>query len=201
MMVAIQERQDATDVAYVLPIAAAMADALEYYIIEGNIYRVVMVRRVYGFERLTMSIGELLTLIHILKAQRNQMNSKHIHQLDDVLKTIEHAKAQLYVQFHEMVIREIMSRLDSINWFLHDCEKGKAECQITFPDEMRNRQRIEELIKALGEEMSTEVADRIGRIDQRLRQVTHRVDFIWPDVMRSTYPEAPYWYLYALPNE
>lgn len=201
MMVTIQERQDATDVAYVLPIAAAMADALEYYIIEGNIYRVVMVRRAYGFERMTMSIGELLTLIHILKTQRNQMNTTQVHQLEGVLNTIEHAKAQLYVQFHEMVIREIMSRLDSINWFLHDCEKGKAECQNTFPDEMRNRQRIEELIKALGEEMSDEVADRIGRIDQRLRQVTHRVDFIWPDIMRSTYPEAPYWYLYALPNE
>lgn len=201
MMVAAQERQDATDVAYVLTIAAAMADALEYYLIEGNIYRVVMVRRAYGFERMTMSIGELLTLMHTLKAQRNQMSSAQARQFNGVNKTIEHAKAQLYIQFHEMVIREIMSRLDSINWFLHDCENGKAECQANFPDEMRHRQRIEELIKALGEEMSADVSERIGRIDQRLRQVTHRVDFIWPAAMRSAYPEAPYWYLYALPNE
>lgn len=201
MMVAAQERQDATDVAYVLTTAAAMADALEYYIIEGNIYRVVMVRRAYGFERMTMSIGELLTLIHMLKMRQIQMSTSQARQLDLIIQTVERAKAQLYLQFHEMVIREIMSRLDSINWFLHDCEKGKAECQETFPAEMRHRQRIEELIKALGEEMSSDVAERVGRIDQRLRDVTHRMDFIWPAEMRHIYPEEPYWYLYVLPNE
>ena len=100
-----------------------------------------------------------------------------------------------------MVIREIMARLDGINWFLHDCEKGKAECQASFPAEMRNRQRIEELVKALGDEMSPDVAERVERIDQRLRQVTHRVDFIWSPEAQPTYPEDPYWYLYSLPNE
>lgn len=201
MMVAARAKQDSTNIDYVLTTAATMADALEYYIIEGNIYRVVMARRVYGFERITMSIGELLTLLNTLQAQREQMSGAQAEQLDTIRTTVEHAKQQLYIHFHEMVIREIMARLDGINWFLHDCEKGKAECQVNFPAEMRNRQRIEELVKALGDEMSPDVAERIERIDQRLRQATHRVDFIWPSEAQHTYPEDPYWYLYSLPNE
>lgn len=201
MMAAAREKQEATNVAYVLTTATAMADALEYYIIEGNIYRVVMVRRAHGFERMMMSIGELLTLVNTLQLQREQMTTAQTYHLDTIITTIERTKQQLYIHFHEMVIREIMARLDSINWFLHDCEKGKAECQVNFPAEMRNRQRIEELIKTLGDEMSDDVAERIDRIDQRLRQVTHRVDFIWPAETQMTYPEDPYWYLYSLPNE
>lgn len=201
MMVAAREKQDSTSIDYVLTTAATMADALEYYIIEGNIYRVVMARRVYGFERLTMSIGELLTLLNILQAQREQMSDTQAEQLETISTTVERTKQQLYIHFHEMVIREIMARLDSINWFLHDCEKGKAECQVNFPAEMRNRQRIEELVKALGDEISPDVAERVERIDQRLRQVTHRVDFIWSPEAQHTYPEDPYWYLYSLPNE
>lgn len=201
MMVAAREKPNVIDVAYMLTTAAAMADALEYYIIEGNIYRVVMVRRAYGFERMIMSIGELLTLLNTLQPQRAQMTPVQTHQLDTIITTVERTKQQLYIHFHEMVIREIMARLDSINWFLHDCEKGKAECQANFPAEMRNRQRIEELIKTLGDEMADDVAERIERIDQRLRHVTHRVGFIWPAETETTYPEEPYWYLYSLPNE
>lgn len=201
MMGAARAKQDSIEIDYVLTTAATMADALEYYIIEGNIYRVVMARRAYGFERMTMSLGELLALLNILQAQRKQMTSVQADQLDAICTTVERTKQQLYVHFHEMVIREIMGRLDSINWFLHDCEKGKSECQINFPAEMRNRQRIEELVKVLGEEMSPDVAERVERIDQRLRQVTHRVDFIWPAEAQNTYPEDPYWYLYSLPND
>ena len=201
MMVAAKEKQDSIEIDYVLTTAATMADALEYYIIEGNIYRVVMARRAHGFERMTMSIGELLTLLNILQAQREQMTRIQAEQLDTIRTTVERTKQQLYIHFHEMVIREIMARLDSINWFLHDCEKGKSDCQVNFPAEMRNRQRIEELVKALGDEMSPDVAERVERINQRLRQVTHRVDFIWPAEARNTYPEDPYWYLYSLPND
>jgi len=199
MVVAIRDKQDQKEVDGVLTTAAAMANALEYYLIEGNLYRVVMVRRTHGFERVTMSIGELLTILNTLQAQRPHMTGEQNHQLDAILQIVDAVETQFAPHFQEMMVYEIMARLNRINWFLHDCEKGKAGYVDDFPVEMRNRQRIEELVKALGREMAGDVATRIDRIDKRLRQITQRADFIWPAETQSIYPEDPYWYLYSSP--
>lgn len=199
MVVVIRDKQEQKEVDGVLTTAAAMANALEYYLIEGNLYRIVMVRRIYGFERVTMSIGELLTILNTLHAQRLQMSAEQNRQLDAIVQTVDCVQTQFAPHFQAMMVYEIMARLNHINWFLHDCEKGKAGCVDNFPVEMRNRQRIEELVKALGRDMATDVATRIERIDKRLRQITRRADFIWPAETQSIYPEDPYWYLYSLP--
>lgn len=200
MIVADRENQKVVELEHTLTTAAAMTDAIEYYLIEGNTFRVVMVRREYGFERMIMSLGELLTLLNTLDAQRSAATAEQNHLVDTMLATVARTRQQLNDRFHEMVVREIMARLDSINWFLHDCEKQKEGCQLTYPAEIRNRQRIEELIKALGDEMADDVAERIARIDQRIRQITHPANFIWPAELQKLYPKVLYWYLYALPK-
>lgn len=199
MVVVIRDKQEPKEANGLLTTALAMANALEYYLIEGNLYRVVMVRRAHGFERMTMSIGELLTLVNILQTQRLRLTAEQNHQLDSVLHIVEYVQKQFHTHFQDMIVYEIMARLNRINWVLHDCEKGKAGYIDNFPAEMRNRQRIEELVKALGHEMAADVAMRIERIDKRLRQITRRVDFIWPAELQNIYPEEPYWYLYSLP--
>lgn len=192
--------QEVTEVDSMLSNAAAMADALEYYLIEGNIFRTVMVRRPHGLERLTMSTGELLTSVNTLQAQQALLTPEQNAQLENITATIARARTQMHTLFHDIIVREIMSRLDSINWFLHDCENKKADYRADFPSEMRNRQRIEEMLKALGNELSEDVTDRIDRIDQRIRQVTYLADFNWPPAMQEIYPQNPYWYLYLLPK-
>lgn len=199
MVVAIRDKQESKEADSILLTAAAMANALEYYLIEGNLYRIVMVRRAHGFERVTMSIGELLTILNTLQAQRLRLTSEQNRQLDAILHTVDCVQRHFAPHFQEMMVYEIMARLNRINWFLHDCEKGKAGCTDNFPAEMRNRQRIEELVKALGREMADDVAIRIERIDKRLRQITKRAVFIWPAETQCIYPEDPYWYLYSLP--
>lgn len=199
MVVAIRDKQEHKEADNVLTVAVAMANALEYYLIEGNLYRVVMVRRAHGFERVTMSIGELFTILNTLQAQRLRMTTEQNRQLDTILQTVDCVQNHFAAHFQEMMVYEIMARLNRINWFLHDCEKGKAGYIDNFPAEMRNRQRIEELVKALDHETIADVATRIDRIDKRLRQITHRTDFIWPVESQSLYPEEPYWYLYSAP--
>ncbi len=200
MRVANEEEQAIAELESMLSCTTAMADALEYYLIEGNIFRTVMVRRPHGFERITMSTGELLASINLLQAKRALLTNAQDAQVDTILANIERTRAQLHTIFYEMIVREIMSRLDSINWFLHDCENGKEGCQINFPAEIRNRQRIEEMVNALGNELSVDVTERIDRIDQRIRQITHPADFIWPKDVKEIYPQEPYWYLYLLPE-
>ena len=200
MVVAIRDKQESTEADGILTTVAAMANALEYYLIEGNLYRVVMVRRTQGFERVTMSIGELFTILNSLQAQCLRLTPEQNCQLAAILQTVACVQKQFAPHFEEMMVYEIMARLNRINWFLHDCEKGKNGYIDDFPAEMRNRQRIEELVKALGREMAADVATRIERIDKRLRQITQRTDFIWPAETQSIYPENPYWYLYSLPT-
>lgn len=199
-MVADQEDQKVEEWDHQLTTAAAMVDALAYYLIEGNIFRTVMARQVDGFERITMSIGELLALLNKLQAQRTKATPAQQLQLDAMLANVQRTRNQLHDLFHDMVIREIMARLDSLNWFLHDCENGKAECRLHFPAEIQNRQRIEELVKVLDESMVEDVTERVQRIDQRLRRITYKSDFVWPAEVKEMYPEEPYWYLYSLPD-
>ncbi|MBX3014284.1 MAG: hypothetical protein KF832_22365 [Caldilineaceae bacterium] len=185
---------------HLLTTAIAMTDALEYYLIEGNIYRVVMVRRKHGFERMIMSLGELLTLLNTVAARRNNSTEEQLAQVDGMFGTVDRVQHQLHDRLHEMVVREIMARLDSINWFLHDCENHKEGCRLAYPQEIHNRQRIEELTKLLGPEITDAVTERIDRIDQRIRQATTSAAFVWPAAMQMLYPIERYWYLYALPQ-
>lgn len=197
-MVTVRETQEELDFERILLSAGTMADALEYYLVEGNIFRIVMVRRAHGLERMTMSVGELLTLLNILNTMRSTLTVEQKLRLDKILATIEQAGKKLSVSMQEMIVREIMSRLDHIHWFLHDCENKKEGHYVDFPSEIRNRQRIEELVKVLNDTMAERVAERIARIDQRIRSVTHKSDFIWPVETKAIYPEESYWYLYAL---
>lgn len=137
--------------------------------------------------------------LNIFQAQRLLMTPKQNCQLDAIRQTVDCVQNQFAAHFQEMMVYEIMARLNHINWFLHDCEKGKAGYIDNFPVEMRNRQRIEELVKALDRKTIVDAATRIDRIDKRLRQITQRTDFIWPAEVQNLYPEEPYWYLYSLP--
>jgi len=199
-MVTVREKQEELDFDRILLSVATMADALEYYLIEGNIFRIVMVRRAEGLERMTMSMGELLTLINTLQAMRFALTAEQNRRLDKMLASVKQSSAHLRAPLQEMIVREIMSRLDRVNWFLHDCENVKEGYHVAFPSEIRNRQRVEELVKALGGEKAETVMERVERIDQRIRRVTHKSDFVWPLEVKAIYPEDSYWYLYALPN-
>jgi hypothetical protein len=199
-MVADQEEQKVIDWTHMLATTTAMVDALEYYLIEGSIFRTVMARWEHGFERVTMSVGELLTLLNWLQAQQHTATGAQREQLKAMLTTMQRTREQFSDLFYQMAVREIMSRLDSINWFLHDCENHKQSCRLDYPREIRNRQRIEALVIALGEEMSEDVAERIERIDRRIRAITYKSEFVWPAKDKEIYPEMPYWYLYASPK-
>ncbi len=200
MTVVNEEKQHIIKLDRLLSNATAMADALEYYLIEGNVFRTVMVRLPHGLDRVTMSMGELLTSLNILQAKRAALTEQQALQLSATLATVARAREQFNELFHNVVVREIMARLDSINWFLHDCENHRDDCQTIYPAEIRNRQRIEEIVKALGDELTEDVTERIDRIDQRVRAITYPTDFIWPQNMREIYPPDPYWYLYLLPK-
>lgn len=192
--------KDFTSVKKSLSIVTAMADALEYYLIEGEIYRTVVTPVEHGYERFTMSAGELLALLHKLDAQRSELLQDQRRLVDEVKDKVQRVTQRLWGRYHQLLEREIISRLDSLNWFLNDCQNDMAKCRDYYPSEIRNRARIEELLLAWGEKVPLSVSDRVERIDQRIRQLTEVAPFIWSNEEEKRFPQDPYWYLHVLPK-
>ena len=74
------------------------------------------------------------------------------------------------------------------------------KCRELYRSEIRNRQRIEEILQAWGQEIPVSVSDRVERMDERVRRLTENVPFIWAEEQENRFPQDPYWYLYELPK-
>ncbi len=189
-----------TDVDKSISAVTAMADALEYYLIEGEIFRTVVSPAAHGYERYTMSAGELLALLHDLDAQRNQLLQDQRQRVNELQSKVQAITKRLSTRYRQLLEREIISRLDSLNWFLNDCQDDMRKCRELYHSEIRNRQRIEEILQAWKQGIPVSVSDRVERIDERVRQMTESTPFIWAEEEKSRFPQDPYWYLYQLPK-
>jgi len=189
-----------TDVEKLLDRVTVMVDALEYYLIEGEIYRTVVTPVTHGYDRFTMSAGELLSLLHDLEAQRPQLLQEQCRRIDEIWRKTNAVTQQLSTRYSQLLEREIIARLDSLNWFLNDCRDDRQLCRDNYRSEIRNRQCVEEILQAWGTEMPRRLSDRVERIDERVRQMTETASFIWSHKPEERFPKNPYWYLYELPK-
>ena len=92
------------------------------------------------------------------------------------------------------------SRLNSLRWFIDDCRQDRKRCRSEFPYEIRNRQRIEEILKVLGTDLDADLAAQLRQIDERIQYMTVAGDFIWDEKLQPLFPRGVYWYLYVLPR-
>jgi hypothetical protein len=81
---------------------------------------------------------------------------------------------------------------------LDDCAADARRCRAEYPFEIRNRQRIEEILKELGSD-AADVKQQVQAVDQRIRSLTHSSGFVWDERLQSAFPNQPYWYLYTTP--
>ena len=183
-----------------LAIARTMAEELEAYIFSDELYRTVIADTPRGQERLQMTGGDLLTRLHRLHATRDELNETQQYELDQVQQQVKEGIYSLRTRFHQRLQREIKTRLDSLKWFLDDCRGKDASCRSEYPFEIRNRQRIEEALKELGDDLPDDLRQQISGIDRRIRGVAQASDFVWSDALQAVFPREPYWYLYMLPS-
>ena len=187
--------EPATDLA----IAEAMANELEEYIVDNELYWTLTVRTKEGDHALQMTGADLLTRLYRLQGERAALSLTDQTRLDNVQKSVDATIYSLRTRFHERLQREIKARLDSLNWFLEECTKKPKRCGVEFPFEMRNRQRIEEALKQLNYQLPEPLQSRLHQIDTRLRQVAMPAEFLWDQRWQAIFPPQPYWYLYLRP--
>jgi len=187
----------AADAAVDLAVAEAMVEELEQYIIKEDLFRTVITHTPQGEVRVQMTVGDLLTRIYRLNAERGQYAAPMRQRVDDVTKEAERIIYSLKGRFHARLLREMRSRLDSLRWFLDDATESPTTARANYPYEIRNRQRIEEIVKRLGGEVTEELRTQMEFVDRRLRSLAVGHEFVWDPALRELFPQYPYWYLYA----
>ena len=186
----------AVDPAVDLAILQAMVDELEPYLIDDELYRTVIMRSPTGNRKLTMTGASLLSVLFRLEGEREQLAPEQQAQLDSIAAQAEATIVSLRTRFNDRLIREMKARLGGLNWYLDDCIADRGRCRANYPFEIRNRQRIEEIVKEVGDDIPNELMTQLETIDGIIRQNAQPGDFIWDEQLEKTFPRDPYWYLY-----
>ena len=129
----------------------------------------------------------------------NRLTPEQQRTLDTVQSQADKIIYSLNTRFNERLARELKARLDSLKWFLDDCTDDRARCRTNYPFEIRNRQRIEEILKRIGDDLTDEQRTHLREVDRRLEQNTTGRDFIWDESLQAAFPSDRYWYLYRQP--
>ncbi len=186
----------AVDPAVDLAILQAMTDELEPYLVKDELYRTVIMRTPTGDRKLTMTGASLLSVLFRLQGERDALTPEQQAQLDAVAAQGAATITSLKTRFNDRLIREMKARLGGLNWYMDDCMADRGRCRANYPFEIRNRQRIEEIIKAVGDDIPDELMAQLGVIDGTIRQHAQPGDFIWDEQLEKIFPRDPYWYLY-----
>lgn len=180
-----------------LLIVKAMVEELEEYIVKEDLFRTVILRTPRGEVRVQMTGGDLLTRLHRLNAEKARLTPEQQTQMAWLTTEADRIIYSLKSRFHQRIQREMKSRLDSLRWFLDDVAEDTARARANYPYEIRNRQRVEEIVKRLGADIPEELAGQLASVDQRLRVLVAGSEFVWDPSLRDVFPPRPYWYLYS----
>jgi hypothetical protein len=182
-----------------LEITEAMIRELEEYLVKEDVYRTVIVSTSGGDQNVRMTGGDLLARLHRLQGERALLTPGQQQRLDRAQEAADAAIYSLKTRFEQRLQREMKARIDSLRWYLDELDVDRPRGRVDFPFEMRNRQRIEEILKQLGNNVPSDLKTMLFQIDKRIREVAHATDFIWDARVEKTYPRETYWYLYMLP--
>ena len=182
-----------------LVITEALVAELEDYIIKDDLYRTVFVHTADGDVSLQMTGGDLLARLHRLQGEVDALSPDEKRRLAAAQQQADATIYSLKTRFHQRLQREMKTRLDSLRYFLDELDEDRRTGGGNFPFEMRNRQRIEEILKQLGSDASGDQLTQLRQIDNRIRQAGKPSGFIWDPRVQHVYPRERYWYLYLRP--
>ena len=183
-----------------LEIVEGMIPELEDYIVKDDVYRTVILPTSMGDQNIRMTGGDLLARLHRLQGEREALNASQQQRLDTAQARADEIIRSLKTRFNQRLVREMKARLDSLRWYFDDCGSDRTRCRVEYPFEMRNRQRIEEILKQVGSDVPEEVMSTLARVDKRIREFAGPAPFVWHARMEKIYPHDRYWYLYMLPR-
>lgn len=183
-----------------LAVVREMANELQDYLLGDEVYHTLVVITFQGEERIQSSCGDLLARLHKLAGQSKLLSQAQQDELTSIHRRIDATLQTMQSRYFALMLREERARLNSLEWFLDDCDEDRRQCRTQYPFEIRNRQRIAEMVKALGDKQPADIQAEIAALDSRLREIIAPADFVWDSRVKDVYPRDEYWYLYVLPT-
>lgn len=181
--------------------AEAMANGLEDYVRGSDLYG-----KTGGgfFSRMpSLTIGALLMRLRRLDALRDGMTDSQRQQLEQVKAQHEKIRKEWAIHYHEKLVREAHSRLDSMSHFFEECRDNPRLCASAYPPEALKRTIVQEIADTLENTYgvdSKELPAKLRATDSKLRRYAQAADFQWDAALREVYPQERYWWLYAKPQ-
>lgn len=132
-----------------LLIVEAMTNELESYIVEGEVYRTLLIATTNGNARLTMSGGDLLTRFQTLQAQAEQLSAAQQQRLTTARNKAQNTMYVLHTRYTELLRHELKARRNQLSWNVarrRARDEDKAD-----PAEVYNRRHIKAIEDALGQ--------------------------------------------------
>lgn len=182
-----------------IAVLGAAVDELEEYIIAGEVYRTVRVVTPAGAQMVQMSGGDMLTRLFRLQGERDRLPVEERSQVKDLALRAESTAYSLRTRFHDLLQREMKSRIDSLNWFLDDIMGDPKRARAEYPYEIRNRQRIDAIAAELGDDIAPALKSELRRVDDRIRLIVRPAEFVWNASLAPIFPRDRFWYLYTAP--
>jgi hypothetical protein len=176
-----------------------MANEFTDYILRGGVYRTVLIQTERGQERVQSSGGDVLARLHRLVGQRADLPPDQQGKLDALQAALEQEMKAMGSRFRDLLVREAKARLNSLRWFMDECAEDRRQCRVQYPFEIRNRQRLSEIMKALGAPPPPDLVQELAAVDRRLRGIATVPGFVWEANLAPLFPREEYWFLYVSP--
>ena len=132
-----------------LLIVETMVKELEAYIVEGEVYRTLLIATTNGNERLTMSGGDLLTRFQTLQAHAERLSSAQQQRLATARLKAQNTIYALHTRYIELLHHELKARRNQLNW---NVARRRAQNEDKAdPAELYNRRHIKAIEEALSQ--------------------------------------------------
>jgi len=99
-----------------LTLVEAMASELEAYIVDGQVYRTLMLSDTNGNRKVIMTGGDLLARINRLRANDQSLSPEQQRRFDTLASKVQSTIYSLRTRFHDLLRRELKARSDQLHW-------------------------------------------------------------------------------------
>ncbi len=181
----------------------AMADEIGEYLKSSELFWEPNRRRPGGTDLPKLTIGGLLLAIQRLETLRGHLTTDQAETLVRVKEALATQKSQWRLRYQNKLARDLRSRLDAWAWYLDDCEAQGESAIVHYPRQVETRVKIDLLLDEAAE-VGLEVKEsrqRLGALDERLRLVFSRGDFVWIEPLATGFQTDRFWYLWGQPRK
>ena len=167
-----------------LTVLEAMLGEFEDYIIDGEVFRTVLIESGSGNQQYQMSGGDVLARIFILQAIYTNLTGEQKDMLNSIVTQLEKTKHELPTRFQQLLQRELKARLDMLEWSMDESDDDDED--VPSPADKHNLRRVVAIRQELGDNIPNETAEELSALEQHLQAEIDLIHQGAPEI-----PDAP----------